>query len=96
MAALSRALVELGDAQSGVERVLDSLEFNPVELEETEERLFAIRGLARKHGVAPDDLGEFAAELRARLTALDAGEAGLADAQKAVVMHCRWPRASKR
>lgn len=77
IAALSRALVELGEAQSGVERVLDSLEFNPLELEDTEERLFAIRALARKHGVAPDDLGDFATELRNRLAALDAGEAGL-------------------
>ncbi len=77
IAALSRALLELGEAQSGVEQVLESLEFNPAELEETEERLFAIRALARKHGVAPDDLGDFAADLRDRLTALDAGEAGL-------------------
>ena len=81
IAALSRALVELGEAQSGVERVLDSLEFNPSDLEDTEERLFAIRALARKHGVAPDDLGDFATELRARLAALDAGEAGLSECQ---------------
>ena len=84
IAALSRALVELGEAQSGVEQVLDSLEFNPTELEETEERLFAIRALARKHGVAPDDLGDFATDLRDRLAALDAGEAGLDALQKAL------------
>lgn len=84
IAALSRALVELGEAQSGVERVLDSLDFNPSDLEQTEERLFAIRALARKHGVAPDDLGDFATDLRDRLTALDAGEAGLDAAQKAL------------
>ena len=84
IAALSRALVELGEAQSGVEQVLESLEFNPAELEETEERLFAIRALARKHGVAPDDLGDFAADLRDRLTALDAGEAGLGTLQAAL------------
>ena len=84
IAALSRALVELGEAQSGVERVLASLEFNPSELEETEERLFAIRALARKHGVAPDDLGAFAADLRDRLAALDAGDAGLGALQTAL------------
>ncbi|WP_230379671.1 hypothetical protein, partial [Microbacterium sp. ZXX196] len=47
------------------------------ELEETEERLFALRALARKHGVAPDDLGGFAGELRGRLEALDGSVAHL-------------------
>lgn len=84
LAALSRALIELGEAQSGVERLLDSLEFDPSELEQAEERLFAIRALARKHGVAPDDLGDFADDLRARLAALDAGDAELGARQKAV------------
>lgn len=74
IAALGRALNELGEATQGVERVLENLDFNPAELEGLEERLFAIRGLARKHGVAPDDLGTFAEQLRTRLTRLDAGE----------------------
>ncbi|MEH6752344.1 MAG: AAA family ATPase, partial [Paracoccaceae bacterium] len=49
--ALGRALNELADAVQGVERAQDVLSFNPHELEETEERLFAIRALARKHDV---------------------------------------------
>ena len=57
LAALGRALLELGEAQDGVSRVLDGLEFNPSELEECEERLFAIRALARKHDVLADELG---------------------------------------
>ena len=78
IAALGRAMVELDEAAQGVTRCLDGLTFNPLELEETEERLFAIRALARKHGVAPDDLGGFADDLRAKLTALDQGDADLA------------------
>ena len=77
-AALSRALVELGEAQQGVEACLDALEFDPHELERIEERLFAIRALARKHGVPPDDLGGFAGELRARLDAIDRGAENIA------------------
>ncbi len=76
--ALNRALVELGEAVSGVEDTLEGLAFDPLELERIEERLFAIRGLARKHGVNPDDLGAFAEDLRTRLAALDAGEGDLA------------------
>lgn len=77
VSALERALTELGEAQQGVEHFLEALAFNPAELEEAEERLFAIRGLARKHGVLPDDLGTFAEDLRARLARLDAGESGI-------------------
>ncbi|WP_306152640.1 DNA repair protein RecN [Roseovarius sp. MMSF_3281] len=77
IAAIGRAMVELDEAAQGVTRCLDGLTFNPLELEECEERLFAIRAMARKHGVAPDDLGEFAEGLRGKLAALDQGDADL-------------------
>jgi DNA repair protein RecN (Recombination protein N) len=77
IAALGRALSELGEAHQGVERCLDALSFDPAELEQVEERLFAIRGLARKHGVLADDLGGFAEDLRGRLAALDGGAGNL-------------------
>ncbi|WP_298557597.1 DNA repair protein RecN [uncultured Aliiroseovarius sp.] len=88
IAALGRALDELGEAVSGVEAAMDSLSFNPHELEQVEERLFAIRAMARKHQTTPDELGVFAEDLRGRLAALDAGadeiaglETALADAR---------------
>ncbi|WP_299840918.1 DNA repair protein RecN [uncultured Jannaschia sp.] len=76
--ALNRAMIELGEAQAGVESCLDALTFDPSELEAAEERLFAIRALARKHGVFADDLPALAIELRGRLDLLDASEGGLA------------------
>ncbi|MEL6801936.1 MAG: DNA repair protein RecN [Pseudomonadota bacterium] len=82
--ALGRALGELAEAQEGVTRAADAMAFNPAELEAVEERLFAIRALARKHSVAPDDLGGFADDLRTRLKALDAGAADLDSLQAAV------------
>lgn len=77
LAALGRALTELGEAAQGVEDCLEALSFDPAELERVEERLFAIRALARKHGVLPDDLGTFADDLRARLAALDGASGNL-------------------
>lgn len=71
--ALGRALAELGEAAQGVEVALETLAFDPMELDRVEERLFAIRALARKHGVAPDDLGTFAEDIAAKLSALDQG-----------------------
>jgi DNA repair protein RecN (Recombination protein N) len=83
--ALSRAMDALGEAQQSVASCLDALDFHPGDLETVEERLFALRGLARKHNVLPDDLGAFAADLRARLDLLDNGArhmAALARAQE--------------
>lgn len=84
MAALSRAMIELGDAEDGVSRAIEALDIDPLELERVEERLFAIRGLSRKHGVQPDDLGSLAETLRSRLAALDAGEGDLKALRAAV------------
>ncbi|MCU0910436.1 MAG: DNA repair protein RecN [Rhodobacteraceae bacterium] len=78
LAALSRALSELGEAERGVADCLEALEFDTGDLERVEERLFAIRALARKHGVLPDDLGTLAGDLRSRLAALDGGARNLA------------------
>lgn len=75
--ALGRAIAALGEAEQGVEDSLRAMEFDPVDLETTEERLFAIRALARKHSVLPDDLSELAGQLAARLAALDRGGADL-------------------
>lgn len=82
--ALGRALTELGEASQGVERALDALSFNPAELEQAEERLFAIRALARKHSVAADDLGGFADGLRQRLELLDGAAVNLKSLNAAV------------
>jgi DNA repair protein RecN (Recombination protein N) len=84
LAALSRAMVELDDAAQGVEACLDALEFNPHDLELAEERLFAIRALARKHTVAPDELPTLAQELTAKLDLLDMGAGGLKELNAAV------------
>ena len=82
VSALERAMVELGEAVQGVEDTLAALSFDPRELEETEERLFAIRAAARKHQMAPDGLSDLARTLSDRLAALDAGDAGLAALRK--------------
>lgn len=82
VAALGRVLVELDEAMDGIVRMIETLAFNPVDLEETEERLFALRALARKHEVRADDLPGLADDLRRKLDALDAGGANLVQLQK--------------
>lgn len=84
LAALDRAMAELGEAESAIGRILSGLEFDPSELENCEERLFAIRALARKHDVLPDELATYGEDLRQKLAALDAGDQDLA-AQEAAL-----------
>jgi len=78
LTALDRAMAELSEAQAAVEQALEALAHDPLALERAEERLFALRALARKHQVAPDDLATLATELRARLEAIDGGAARIA------------------
>lgn len=84
LAALSRAREELDHAQRGVADVMAMLDFEPLELERIEERLFAIRALARKHGVTPDALGELAEKLRSDLAAIETGAADIMAFEKAL------------
>ncbi len=81
LAALNIAQDSLAQAQQGVEGALAALSFNSNDLELVEERLFAIRGLARKHAVPADDLAAFADGLRQKLAALDQGAGNIADLQ---------------
>jgi DNA repair protein RecN (Recombination protein N) len=71
--AVDRTMIELGEAQRGVETALERLSFDPGRLEVVEDRLFAIRALARKHQVAPDSLPDLAVEFARRLDEIDVG-----------------------
>jgi DNA repair protein RecN (Recombination protein N) len=77
LAALDRALSEATEAQAQLEMARDALEFDPARLERIEERLFALRALARKHNVAVVGLAALSEKFSAQLAALDDGEAGL-------------------
>ena len=74
---LKAAYNDINVAQQEIESVLSSLNFNAEELEQTEEQLFAIRALARKHAVMSDELPNTFVELSQKLASLDRGKADL-------------------
>ncbi len=78
IAALAAAQDALAEAEAALQNLLHEGGPDPRRLEQTEERLFALRAAARKHSVAVVDLPEFTAGLRARLEALDAGSGRVA------------------
>ncbi|MFT6696365.1 MAG: DNA repair protein RecN (Recombination protein N), partial [Paracoccaceae bacterium] len=84
LVAIARATEELANAQQGVETCLAALKFDPNQLEAAEERLFAIRAMARKHGVQPDELPDFGEGLRVKLADIEAGEGDLSALKEAL------------
>ncbi len=68
---LAAATVEASEAVAQIELVLADLESDPQKLEQIEERLFALRALARKHNVDVDALGALQADMARKLASID-------------------------
>lgn len=81
--ALDRSLAELAEAEAALDRTGGDLDLDPAELERAEERLFALRDLARKHRCDVDGLAALRDRMAEDLAALDDGAAGLARLERA-------------
>ncbi|MBV9376120.1 MAG: DNA repair protein RecN [Alphaproteobacteria bacterium] len=77
IAATERAAAETVEALTALETAARSLELDPRELEKVEERLFALRGAARKHQVSVADLAGLRERMTAELTEIEAGAEGV-------------------
>ncbi|WP_305986182.1 DNA repair protein RecN [Roseibium sp. MMSF_3544] len=75
---LAEALDQLEETRSGLESALRETEYDPRELENVEERLFALRAASRKYSVPVDELNTLCERMTADLADLDAGEDKLA------------------
>ncbi|QEO17735.1 DNA repair protein RecN [Acetobacter vaccinii] len=84
LAALENAENALAEAEGLLERLQAETDTNPRMLEDTEERLFALRTAARKHHVSVDDLATLLQGLQARLSALENGTTQLAALEQSV------------
>jgi DNA repair protein RecN (Recombination protein N) len=80
---LGRALDHLAEAQTLIEKAINISDFDNRVLEQTEERLFALRAASRKFNVPVENLAELAVQMADQLAELDAGEARLMELEKA-------------
>ncbi|HEV8680882.1 MAG TPA: DNA repair protein RecN, partial [Stellaceae bacterium] len=78
LAAAERAEAETAEALAALTGAAQALELDPRILEEIEERLFALRATARKHGVMVADLPLLREELGVRLAAIETGAENVA------------------
>ena len=86
IAAIDRALDDLAEGISEINRLTNDLDLDPARQEEIEERLFSLRALARKHNVRVDDLSALRERMREQLNAIEDGSStlqALRDAEKA-------------
>ncbi|MGD8354323.1 MAG: DNA repair protein RecN [Methyloceanibacter sp.] len=81
--ALERVLSETESAREKIEETLSAMAFEPGDLERTEERLFALRALARKHRVQVDALPALQEKLAADLSAIATSESRAAELAEA-------------
>ena len=72
--ALDAALTALDETRGHLEAALQMADFDPLELERIEERLFALRAAGRKYNVAVDGLAALAQKYNADIALIDAGE----------------------
>ena len=80
--ALDRALVEVIDAVERIESASADINLNSEEQENIDSRLFALKDLARKHGVSIDELSETLHKFQTRLTNIELGEDGINSLRK--------------
>lgn len=86
--ALDKAAIETAEAIEALESIRRDLDFDPARAEQAEERLFALRALARKHRCRTDDLPGLRERFASRLDALEKSDETVA-ARAAQLERCR-------
>ncbi len=81
---LDGALTHIYTAQNELNTAINASEYDQQSLDDAEERLFALRGAARKYNVPVENLPELATQLANELNDLDHGEEKL----KALTLQC--------
>ncbi len=84
LAFVDRAMDDAAEALQALQRLVDEEANGPEELQRLEDRLFSLRGVARKHNVDPDALPALHRTLAERLELLDDAETHLPVLAKAV------------
>ncbi len=78
LSTLDRAAIEAEEAETALEAAMRALDTDPGRLEAAEERLFALRGAARKYQTAPGSLAPLLEQLRGDLDLIAGGGERLA------------------
>ena len=92
LAALERAGIELAEALNHIQTMQDDCAHNPSDLEMIDDRIHALRRIARKHGADVDRLPDLRSELSTRLQQCDTAQIhmhSLREAAKTARQQCQ-------
>ncbi len=78
---LETALIEMNDGQKNLSMILSTLDSDNMQLQEIDDRLFALKDVARKHRIDAETLPQLLEELRQKAALIDAGDDMLAQLQ---------------
>jgi DNA repair protein RecN (Recombination protein N) len=81
--ALERAVAEAAEAEALLKRAASDADLDPRRLEQVEERLFALRALARKHNTTVDGLDELRQQIASKLASIESGAGQLEELDRA-------------
>lgn len=81
---LNRANAEIEEASATLASLTGDMDMEPGRLAEIEERYFALKDLARKHGVEVESLAPLRDELQERLLSIDSGSERLTELSRKV------------
>ncbi|MFZ0009384.1 MAG: DNA repair protein RecN [Steroidobacteraceae bacterium] len=82
LSSLEESVIQIREAARELERYRDTLDVDAARQDQVERRLAAIEDLARKHRVAPEDLGQRLQLLQAELQSLERADLDLATLRK--------------
>lgn len=80
---LEQTLINAEEAVNEIEAASRNISLNQNELDSVEERIFALRSVARKHQVNVDELPEVLEKFRQQLNAIELGEDGIRQLRQA-------------
>lgn len=81
---IDTALVSLDRTSEALEDIKRQMEFDPLELERAEERLFALRAAARKHQCSVDELPDVLSKFQKAIQDLERGDEDLTQLREAL------------
>ena len=80
---IEQAAINISESVNELEELASSISMNQSELENIEERLFALRGMARKHQTNVNDLPLVLSNFKKKLQAIEYGEEGITKLREA-------------
>ncbi|KKB96371.1 DNA repair protein RecN [Candidatus Arcanobacter lacustris] len=82
---LEKTTIELDEATSELHNILNSINDENEQLDQVEQRLFAIKAAAKKHGINADNFSKYLSEIKNKLSSLDNQDQEISNAEEKVI-----------